>query len=334
MSSATWAASFVGPKGPMPAPRQLGELIHKALTATVEPTAPDGRVFRFRITTGSVDRDNDTISPSGWDLSNYIRNPVVLLGHRYGDLPVGVCRSIQADATGLTAEIEVFPSDAHPMGDHVVANIRRGGLRATSVGFRPLEYTINEDRRGYDFTKQELLEISLVSVPANQDALLAASAGGDGLMVRLLTDLLAEVKALKSPAPAAEVIEERPDNAAPGESVGGLTHPDGAVELPVAQADGDPVQPADPAAAPPAAPAAVAQADGDAGTAPAAEPEDKGLVFEFADEDPVLLELMEPDAEKSADLIDVDPAELAALVGAAVDSAFASRWTALTGRLD
>jgi phage head maturation protease len=62
-----------------------------------------------------------------------------------------------------------------------VYRLARGGfLAATSVGFRPLkwEYTTDKERGaddwfpGIDFEEQELVEFSIVTVPANPEALM------------------------------------------------------------------------------------------------------------------------------------------------------------------
>jgi phage head maturation protease len=61
------------------------------------------------------------------------------------------------------------------MGKAVAALLSGGFLRSVSVGFRPLEFRFSSDparQGGIDFTKQELLEISVVPVPANAEALL------------------------------------------------------------------------------------------------------------------------------------------------------------------
>jgi phage head maturation protease len=50
-----------------------------------------------------------------------------------------------------------------------------GYLKATSVGFMPLKYTFSKDparEYGIDFLEQELLEFSIVTIPANPDALI------------------------------------------------------------------------------------------------------------------------------------------------------------------
>jgi phage head maturation protease len=68
------------------------------------------------------------------------------------------------------ATAQFATADLNPMGDTVYKMLKAGFLNATSVGFLPLAHTMN-DNRGYDFTKQELLEFSVVPVPANSEAL-------------------------------------------------------------------------------------------------------------------------------------------------------------------
>src|SRR5690606_34693226 len=55
-------------------------------------------------------------------------------------------------------------------------------LRAVSVGFRPREFNLRRAQggavEGVEYTKQELLEISAVAVPANPHALAKALASG------------------------------------------------------------------------------------------------------------------------------------------------------------
>jgi HK97 family phage prohead protease len=142
------------------------------------------RVRKFVISTGSPDRDNDTVAVNGWRLDAYRKNPVVLWAHDYAQLPVARCLQVGVDGQRLVALAEFA---THAFADTVLQLIDGGFLRATSVGFRPLKYTANAARGGYDFTEQELLEFSVVPVPANAEALIAAgmksrSRPGDDLL--------------------------------------------------------------------------------------------------------------------------------------------------------
>ena len=46
------------------------------------------------------------------------------------------------------------------------------------MGFKPKKWVYNEERRGVDFAEQELLEFSIVPVPANAECLVEARAAG------------------------------------------------------------------------------------------------------------------------------------------------------------
>lgn len=146
----------------------------KGFAADAE-TMADTRRVKFTISTGDVDRDNDTIYVAGWDLSNFKKNPVVLWAHSHSDLPVGKCVELSVDGSKLVAVAEFA---THPFAETVYQLVKGGFLRATSVGFRALKWARNETRNGIDFMEQELLEFSIVPVPANQHALIAASASG------------------------------------------------------------------------------------------------------------------------------------------------------------
>lgn len=135
----------------------------------------DGRRVRYVISDGSVDRENDTIATGGWDVEAYRKNPVVLWAHSHRDLPVAKAVEI-TERDGRIEAVAEFAD--HPFAETVFQLVKGGFMRAVSVGFRPKEWTINEERGGIDFKAQELLEFSVVPVPANPRALMAASAEG------------------------------------------------------------------------------------------------------------------------------------------------------------
>ena len=67
----------------------------------------------------------------------------------------------------------VFASSS--FAQQVKGLVRESVLKATSVGFRPLKFSFSKDKSrggGIDFIEQELLEFSVVGVPANAEALL------------------------------------------------------------------------------------------------------------------------------------------------------------------
>ena len=134
--------------------------------------------YDILISTASVDSDKDTIEQDGWILDRYLKNPVVMWAHDYygqtpsGGVPVGKSNKITLDRQGLISNFTFRkPANEHDFVLVVQAAWEDEVLRAGSVGFAPVEWTRNEERGGIDFQKQELLEWSIVSIPANPDAL-------------------------------------------------------------------------------------------------------------------------------------------------------------------
>lgn len=153
---------------------------YKQYNAVIEPVSE--RKMAFTITTASVDRDNDTIDPKGWDLKNFMQNPVVLWAHDYTQPPVGKATNIEMTPDGLKADVEFMPPGMNPFADMVHDMCKQGFLNATSVGFAGKEFTKSKERdHGYDFSKQELLEFSIVPVPANPEALIQRGLKNDQL---------------------------------------------------------------------------------------------------------------------------------------------------------
>lgn len=127
----------------------------------------------FIITDDISDREQDVVYPDGLDITNFLRNPVVLWGHNADELPVGKCVNIERQNNGWIATVEFVPSDYPHIGDKAEAirrSIKDGFLNAVSIGFIPKDWEFNENG-GLNITASELTEFSIVSVPCNPNAL-------------------------------------------------------------------------------------------------------------------------------------------------------------------
>jgi len=131
-------------------------------------SASDTGTFEVIISTADIDRAGESIDQNGWDLDFYRKNPVVLWAHDYGSLPIGVTEEIDVRDGQLVAKGRFAPEDANPLAQHVRRLYDLKIVRAASVGFIPREFDQNNSSR---ITKSELLEFSLVPVPANPNAL-------------------------------------------------------------------------------------------------------------------------------------------------------------------
>ena len=125
----------------------------------------------------TVDRYGDIIRAEGWELANYRANPIVLFGHSSYS-PIGQSHS-RVEGKTLLSTIKLANAGTSPEIDYYRALIEQGILRATSVGFMPTKAVVpilDKDKRitGFEYNGQELLELSVVSVPANPAALALA----------------------------------------------------------------------------------------------------------------------------------------------------------------
>lgn len=123
--------------------------------------------------TPALDRDRDRVMPMGGDFTNFNKNPVLIFGHNYHEpwAVIGRVSEIAADPSGIRMKPELRQpaNEADPM--HIIRALwEQNLLRASSIGFIPLEAKDNEFG-GRDFTRWELLELSLTPIPANQEAI-------------------------------------------------------------------------------------------------------------------------------------------------------------------
>ncbi|MFK3846543.1 HK97 family phage prohead protease [Stenotrophomonas sp. NPDC078853] len=126
------------------------------------------RTFGGVASTSSVDRMGDVVVPKGgsWKL------PVPLLWQHDHSNPIGWVTHIEATSKDIT----VLASVAEGIGksDDAWAAISAGLVTGLSIGFRFKEREATAT--GYRFTKWELLELSVVTIPANSDGKITSTA--------------------------------------------------------------------------------------------------------------------------------------------------------------
>lgn len=147
--------------------------IHRAFcTPDIKAVDVKRREITHLISTSSIDRAGDIVEPSGADVANFMKNPVVLANHDYSiENIIGRATSIKIQSDGLTATTQFHDKG---LGADAFELVNTGFARAWSIGFRPTEHeSMKDDKgsfKGFRFTKWELLEYSLVAIPANPDA--------------------------------------------------------------------------------------------------------------------------------------------------------------------
>jgi HK97 family phage prohead protease len=139
------------------------------------------RAVDFTISTGSIDRYNSTIAVKGWQTENFQKNSVILWAHDDYIPAIGRAETTRVDGDRLRSRAVFATRDVHPLADTVYALIKAKFINAASVGWIPLKWQFVEDKdRGFgiDYLEQELLEWSVVNIPANPECLVDARSMG------------------------------------------------------------------------------------------------------------------------------------------------------------
>lgn len=147
-----------------------------------DPTNLD-RVVRFRASDETLDRYGDVVLSSGWELGEFVSNPVITAFHDISARwPIGKGVAAGVMDLALYLDIEFDPPEIDAEADKVLAKIRHGTINAGSVGFIALGMEVAGKSRRQDlfeqfpdakriFTKCGLYEFTICPVPANPNAL-------------------------------------------------------------------------------------------------------------------------------------------------------------------
>lgn len=139
------------------------------LNSVIKSVEEDGDQLKIvgYASTADTDRVGDVIVPDAWTkggLDNYQKNPILLFNHNYSQ-PIGRATNLEVDSRGLKIEASISKSAGPTYG-----LVKDGVLSTFSVGFVTKDVDYNQQTDGYIIRDAELLEVSVVSVPCNQEA--------------------------------------------------------------------------------------------------------------------------------------------------------------------
>ena len=127
--------------------------------------------IRFVASTANPDRYGDVVDQKGWDLRAYNHNP--------SQMPIGKGKAY-VENEQLMLEVEFDQKDE--MAKTIEQKVRDGFINAVSVGFQPSKTIARSSlptdhpyygKSGSYFQASELLEVSIVTIPANNEATLS-----------------------------------------------------------------------------------------------------------------------------------------------------------------
>jgi len=149
---------------------------------------PD-RVVRFVASDDTIDRYQEVVLPKGVDWSGFAKNAPLMVFHDYQQLPIG--RNISGEVRGdqVLIDAEFDTADTDPLADTVFKKIQCRTIKAGSIGFIPKKFITpgeaTKSKADKDlftkyagarriYTDWEIMEFSIVPIPANPNALAAA----------------------------------------------------------------------------------------------------------------------------------------------------------------
>jgi len=154
----------------------------------------------------SIDRMGDSLEIDRWELKNFKKNPILLAGHQnFPEYVVGVAKNIKTEGNKLIFE-PIFHGITE-LSKNLEKMVTEGFIKAWSVGFIPNALMEKDNKNA----RNELLEISLVAVPANANALMvSAKSYGDSVKkeVEEWVDKSVEVKEEVADKKAQELVNK------------------------------------------------------------------------------------------------------------------------------
>lgn len=188
---------------------------YRSMTSEIRKVNEESRTITFVASDDTKDSAGTVLNQDNWDLRRFNSNGVIGYQHKvYGgwddtDNPDNVIGKGYAyiEDGKLMVDITFEPADINPLADKIYKKIQFGSLRAVSVGFLPIgrgKFGEGEDANTYYFAGQELLEVSVVNIPSNPNALRKSLEAETAYLEAERKRLMEEAQ--EEPAP--EIVEE------------------------------------------------------------------------------------------------------------------------------
>lgn len=137
----------------------------------------DGKeVFWFKVTSEVIDRQNEIVKATSYNIDKFMENPVMFFQHNSFDLPIGLWVDYKIEKNELYLAgwfHQLTDEEGNELSKTVKDYVEKGILKATSIGFQNINSHIeridNKNIKVYD--EIDLIEVSIVTIGANPDAL-------------------------------------------------------------------------------------------------------------------------------------------------------------------
>ncbi len=140
------------------------------------------RYIEFVASDNSKDSYRTVLPVDKWDLNRFNKNGVIGYQHNLyystnPDMVIGTGRAF-VEGNQLIVGITFEPAELNPVAEKLFRKILHGTIKAVSVGFDPIgegswgqgEEAYGKSNETYYYAGMDLLEVSVVHIPANQNA--------------------------------------------------------------------------------------------------------------------------------------------------------------------
>ena len=185
----------------------MKELKHKNFGFELQEVNDEEYTIRGIFSTGGEDRHGEVVDQKGWDLSSFLRNPVVLFAHDHYQPAIGKVIAIGLNMQDQLEGVIKFAVAENPIAK-IIFNLYKGAyMKAFSAGFINLDLEQRDDGV-IILLRNELIEMSAVNVPANALALAKAK----GVDIKALEDFQEKIiRENKEKSPACRKEDETKD---------------------------------------------------------------------------------------------------------------------------
>lgn len=197
----------------------MKQIQHRSFDGLQVRSEEGTRKMTFIASDGSRDAHGTVLNPDGWNLDRFNRNGIIGYQHKvYGswdatdnpDNVIGKGRAYVEDKK-LMVEVEFEPAEINELAEKIYRKLQFGSLKAVSVGFVPIgeghfgegDEAFRKENETYYFEGQELLEVSIVNIPSNPNAVKKAIEDDE-----FMNAVRAEEEKKTAPAPEPEEVRD------------------------------------------------------------------------------------------------------------------------------
>jgi HK97 family phage prohead protease len=148
------------------------EIKHLTWESEVSTKKYDGYENVFIANSGQPDAVNDQVNAAGMDLDRFNKNGVVMYQHNgyYSADPDHVIAKGSVWREGDALMLGIDKWDTNELATEVKRKVDEGFINAVSIGFIVKKGRYDDEDKIYYIDKAELLEVSVVNIPADPKA--------------------------------------------------------------------------------------------------------------------------------------------------------------------